>query len=114
MTISPGEKHQLITFSESAMTRANISEMAENITEIAQDVIIDLSRVKNVDAATVEFFIESIAPILDENIVILVGDEDELERTGFLAEEFPVTPTYNEAMDFLFMLQLEKDLGLEE
>ncbi|MES2628692.1 MAG: hypothetical protein V4616_06950 [Bacteroidota bacterium] len=114
MTISPGEKHQLITFPDSAMTRAQISEMAESVSSATDDLIIDLSRVQNVDAPTVDHFIQSVTPLLDDRIVILIGDEDALENHGFLAEEFPVTPTYNEAIDFLFMLQLEKDLGLDE
>ncbi len=114
MTVTPGDKHQHIVFSESVLTRPIIAELAKATENIDQDVIIDLSSITSADEASVELFVDALSPILDENIVILVGNEDELDTMGFLAEEFPVTPTYNEAMDFLFMLQLEKDLGIEE
>lgn len=114
MTITPGEKHLLITFSETTLSRPEIAELAEATVNVNQDVIIDLTAIKSAEESSVEQFIDALSPILDENIVILVGDEDKLEELGFLAEEFPVTPSYNEAIDFLFMLQLEKDLGIDE
>ncbi len=114
MSISSGEKHQFIELNKENFNSSTIQNLGNQAASLAQDVIIDLSKIGNPPASLVEEFIVCISPLLDENIVILVGDEGVLEKQGFLAEEFPVTPTYNEAMDFLFMLQLEKDLGIEE
>ncbi len=114
MTIQSGDKHQFIQFTSATLNEAEIEQFSCKIEEVTEDLIIDLSAVKNVDDGMVNQFILAVGAALDEKIVILVGNEDELEELGFLADEFPVTPTYNEAVDFLFMLQLEKDLGLEE
>ena len=114
MNLTTGDKHLLITFEGPALTLDAIAKLTEAAEKIDQDVIIDLSKITSADADLVEKFGDAFSAVLDDYIVILVGDEDELDSMGFLFEEFPVTPTYNEAMDFLFMLQLEKDLGLEE
>jgi len=114
MTISSGEKHQYITFTEKNFNREGIQRLAGEVLTLEEDVIVDLSNVGTPEESLVSEFIVAISPLLDDNIVILVGDEDKLEKLGFLEEEFPVTPTYNEAMDFLFMMQLEKDLGIDE
>ncbi len=114
MTITSGDKHQYIQFTVENFNSEGIQKLANEASSLAEDVIIDLSKVGAPQPMLVAEFISALGPLLDENIVILVGDEDELEKLGFLAEEFPVTPTYNEAMDFLFMMQLEKDLGIDE
>ncbi len=114
MTLQSGDKHQFIQFASATLTDAEIEQFSSKIDEVTEDLIIDLGSIKSVDDGMVNQFIHSLGPILDEKIVILVGNEDELDELGFLAEEFPVTPTYNEAVDFLFMLQLEKDLGIDE
>lgn len=114
MTHSTGENHQFLKFSTNQLTQAEIDQLASTIPQINGDLIIDVSSIESADKALVASFIDTLEPVMEENIIILVGDEDGLEELGFLAEEFPVTPTYNEAMDFLFMLQLEKDLGDEE
>lgn len=114
MNITTGDKHLLITFEGPAITLDSIAKLAAAADTIDQDVIIDLSKITTASEDLTEKFGDALEAVLDDYIVILVGDEEELEQMGFLYEEFPVTPTYNEAVDFLFMLQLEKDLGIEE
>lgn len=114
MSISFGEKHQYVQFNAETFNSEQINAIAAEAVAHAQDVIIDLSAIGEPPMQLVEEFLVCISPLLDENIIILVGDEEKLEKQGFLADEFPVTPTYSEALDFLYMLQLEKDLGIDE
>jgi hypothetical protein len=105
------EKHTYLILKDSDIKTGNFREMLRGL---ENDLIIDLSGIENVTSDAVDDFVYLVSPILDEWIVILVGDEDKLQEQGFLDEDIPSTPTYNEAMDYLYMMQLERELGEEE
>lgn len=105
------EKHSLFNLTEEHLSVALTLELVESINKNEADVIVELTQVKTVDDEAVVALNEALTTWLDERIVIFVGDEDSLTSLGLLAEEVPSVPSYEEAVDYLFMMQLERELG---
>lgn len=107
------EKHTHLAVSNDDFNQ-KFPDLLSKVTAASNDMIIDLSQVISPDPDKVDQFVEAVDNLLEEWIVILVGEEDQLQEMGFLADDIPSTPTYNEALDYLYMMQLERELGDEE
>lgn len=105
------EKHSLFTLTNEHFSVVLSLELVEAINKNEADVIVELALVNTVDEEAVVALNEALNTWLDERIVIFVGDEDALTNLGLLAEEVPSVPSYEEAVDYLFMMQLERELG---
>ncbi|HEX4888377.1 MAG TPA: hypothetical protein VFV37_10065 [Luteibaculaceae bacterium] len=109
VSITPQEKHHLIRF-ENGLHEKAIIELEQWFGAHAGDVIIDMAALREVEPATALLFGDLLESQSGKRLVILIGEEDRLSQWALIRDDFPVTPTYNEGMDYLFMLQLEREL----
>ena len=101
------EKYLLIRLADSCFDSAIITELEKEITKHNfknfRNIIIDISKIKNLELPVQNFLIKTDNYCRDEHgILILVG--------VYNFKSLQILPTISEAIDMVFLHEIEKDL----
>ena len=119
VAIEPNEKYLLITFSDENISQPDLSQLKEFISSGDKEnyIIVDFSKIKMVDKE----MLLSVETLLQELIhpdgYIVFANKDEKINTDIAATfsdpDLLILPTVDEAIDYIFMDEIEKDIGGE-
>lgn len=85
----------------------------EVITLDTVPMIIDAS--KFTEIGEIEGLLQGLSTIGEEHIIVMVVGHKLYEDYNIFADfTLPITPTFREAEDMLFMVKMERELGLDE
>ncbi len=120
MRIEPNEKYLLIVFDETYLTSENIEALknyASTLTGKNNYIIVDFLKLTTVDKEKLRQVAEYLQQLVTDNGMIIFSGNNEQVNTAvastFNDPDLIILPTIDEAIDYIFMDEIEKDLGGE-
>jgi anti-sigma B factor antagonist len=119
LTIEPKDKFLLISFSDESINQKSVSQLEEYAANADEEnyIVLDFSNIKTVDSEMLRAIEVQLQKLISTDGLIVFASNDEKINTDIAATfndpDLIILPTVDEAVDYIFMDEIENDLGGE-
>ena len=119
LIIEPREKYLLITFGDEAIRQTDLNQLTEFISSADKEnyVVLDFYKIKTVDKEMLLSTEKLLQQVITEDGLIVFANNDEKINTDIAATfndpDLLILPTVDEAIDYIFMDEIEDEIGGE-
>lgn len=119
IAIQPNEKYLLISFSENNINTDSVSQLKDYTSTADNEnyIILDFSNIRSIDRQMLLDFEAQLQQIIATDGYIVFASDDEKINTDIAATfndpDLLILPSVDEAIDYVYMDEIEKDIGGE-
>ncbi len=119
IAIQPNEKYLLISFSENNINPDSVSQIKDYTSTADNEnyIILDFSNIRSIDRQMLLDFEAQLQQIIATDGYIVFASDDEKINTDIAATfndpDLLILPSVDEAIDYVYMDEIEKDIGGE-
>ncbi|MEO8147998.1 MAG: hypothetical protein ABI723_10195 [Bacteroidia bacterium] len=119
LRIEPNEKYLLISFSDNTINQTSIEQLKEFISTADKEnyVVLDFSNITSVNKEMLSALEGQLQQLMNTDGFIVFASSDEKINTDIAATfndpDLLILPTVDEAVDYIFMDEIENEIGGE-
>lgn len=119
LTIEPKDKYLLITFSDESINTNSVNQLKEYAVnaDVENYIVLDFSNIVSIDKEMLLAIEEQLQKLISTDGLIVFASNDEKINTDIAATfndpDLLILPTVDEAVDYIFMDEIENDIGGE-